>query len=330
MAVSVLMLTEQEIRELLGYRRAIDLVRRAFVQYSQGEVLLPAVMSFDFRESVGETHVKGAHLKGSPFFSVKVASGFYRNPDQGLPVGSGVVLVFDATCGQLRAILFDNGYLTDLRTAAAGAVAADYLALDDVQSVGLVGCGVQAAYQLAALLEVRRPRRVVVYCPTRRHAETYAAAAAETHGLEAVVADTPVQAVEGMDLVITATPSQAAIVQAEWLHPGSHITAIGADMPHKQELDAMVLRRADKVVVDSLAQASRQGDLHHALEAGVLSVSDVYAELGELVAGAKPGRERPEEITVADLTGVGVLDAAVAGFVTEEALRRGIGRSLTV
>lgn len=144
------------------------------------------------------------------------------------------------------------------------------------------------------------------------------------------MADTPVQAVEGMDLVITATPSQAAIVQAEWLHPGSHITAIGADMPHKQELDAMVLRRADKVVVDSLAQASRQGDLHHALEAGVLSVSDVYAELGELVAGAKPGRERPEEITVADLTGVGVLDAAVAGFVTEAALRRGIGRSLTV
>lgn len=162
MAVSVLMLTDQEIRELLGYRRAIELVRRAFVQYSQGEVLLPAVMSFDFRESVGEAHVKGAHLKGSPFFSVKVASGFYRNPDQGLPVGSGVVLVFDATCGQLRAILFDNGYLTDLRTAAAGAVAADSLALDDVQSVGLVGCGVQAAYQLAALLEVRRPRRVVV------------------------------------------------------------------------------------------------------------------------------------------------------------------------
>ncbi len=328
--MSVVMLTEAEIRGIIGHREAIDLVRRAFAQHSRGEVILPAVMSFDFREVAGETHVKGAHLKGSPYFSVKVASGFYRNPERGLPVGSGMVSVFDATTGQLRAVLFDNGFLTDLRTAASGAVAADVLARHDVQSVGVLGCGIQAAYQLAALLEVRSPRRVVVYCRTRVNAEAYAATVAKAHGLEAAVASAPAQAVAGVDICITTTPSRTPIVRSSWLRPGVHITAIGSDMPHKQELDADVLARADKVAVDSVAQASRQGELHHALDAGLLGPAGVYAELGEIVAGMKPGRERPDEITVADLTGIGVLDAAVAGYVTEIALAHGIGHSLEV
>lgn len=327
--MSVVMLSEREIRGIIGYRKAIDLVRRAFVLHTRGEVILPEVMNFDFRDVAGETHVKGAHLKGSPYFSIKVASGFYKNPEKGLPVGSGMVSVFDATTGQLRAVLFDNGFLTDLRTAASGAVATDVLGRRDVQSVGVLGCGIQARYQLEALLEVRSPRTAKVYCRTRPNAEAYAAWAGKALGLEVIVADGPEQVVRDVDVLITTTPAQSPVVRLPWLRPGTHVTAIGSDMPHKQELDADVLGQADRVAVDSLAQASRQGELHHALDAGLLALDDVH-ELGEIVAGLWPGRERQEEITVADLTGIGVLDAAVAGYVTQAAIARGMGRSLEV
>ena len=325
----VVMLSEGEIRSVIGYREAIDLVRRAFVLHSRGEVILPEVMNFDFRDVAGETHVKGAHLKCSPYFSIKVASGFYKNPEKGLPVGSGMVSVFDATTGQLKAVLFDNGFLTDLRTAASGAVATDVLGPRDVQSVGVLGCGIQARYQLEALLEVRAPRRVKVYCRTRPNAEAYAAWAGRHPGLEVIVADGPEQLARDVDVLMTTTPAQSPIVRSEWLRPGTHVTAVGSDMPHKQELHAQVLGRADKVAVDSVAQASRQGELHHALDAGLLAMDDVH-ELGEIVAGLWPGREREEEITVADLTGIGVLDAAVAGFVTQTAIARGVGRLIEV
>ena len=321
---------EREIRGLIGPNEARPVVRDAFAKLARGEAILPGVINLDIPESRAEVHVKGAHLRATPFFSIKVASGSYDNPARGLPVGSGMFLVFDATTGFPRAVLFDNGYLTELRTGAAGAVAADLLARMDIERVGIVGVGSQARYQLEALLGVRTPERVIAYGRSEPKAIAYAKEMEERHGVQVLPAKTVEQAVRGSDVVVTVTPSKEPLVRAEWVLPGMHITAVGSDGPDKQELDVGVLAKADKVVADRLDQCLRLGEIHHAVEAGVLTRDRVYAELGAIVAGSKPGRERDEEITVADLTGVGVQDAAVANVVVDEALRRGLGKVLDI
>jgi ornithine cyclodeaminase len=326
---AALVLDESTIRRLITVAEAHAACREAFAKLGRGEVDQPSVMSFDFPQSPGEVHVKGGHLHGSPFFSVKVASGFYRNPERGLPVTAGCVWVFSATTGSLEAMLLDNGFLTELRTGAAGAVAADALARREIETVGIIGSGGQARYQLEALLEVRRPARVLVWSPTRANTARYAEEMREKHGVSVEPVGTAEDAVRQSDLVITTTPARAPVVRADWVRPGTHLTAMGSDLPAKVELEPTLLAGA-KVVADRLSQCATQGEIHHAIEAGVLTANEVYAELGEIVAGFKPGRTSEREITVADLTGVGALDAAMANLVVGKALERNIGRRLEV
>jgi len=323
-------LLEAEIRDLIGPASAYTAVRSAFVALARGEATLPGVIGFDVPAHRGEVHVKGAYLHGHPFYSVKEAAGFYANAEKGAPVGSGLVLVFDATTGFPAAVLFDNGYLTELRTGAAGALAADLLARRRVRKAAVIGAGSQARFQAEALALARRPDSIAVFARTPARSAAYAREMEGRLGIPVSVAASAQAAVEGADVVITATPSRAPIVRAEWLAPGAHVTAVGSDGPDKQELEAAVLKRADKVVVDRLDQCLRLGELHHAVEAGLLAAGDVWAELGELAAGMKPGRESEDEITVADLTGVGIQDAAVAEVVVAEAMRRGVGRTLEI
>jgi alanine dehydrogenase len=328
--VEIRLLLEPEIRSLLGPKDAFVAVRDAFVKLAHGDVVLPGVLGIDIPETRTEAHVKGAFLRGAPYFSVKAASGSYDNPTRGLPVSGGLVMVFDATTGLPRAILFDNGYLTDLRTGAAGALAADLLAKKEINRVGIIGVGTQARYQLAALLGVRRLGTVLAYGRSTVKAAAFAREVESRHGVRVTVAPTMEKAVRGSDIVMTVTPATQPLVQPDWVEEGTHITAIGSDGPAKQELDVRILQKADKVVADSLEQCLRLGEIHHAVEAGVMTREDVYGELGELAAGMKPGRESDDEITVADLTGVGVQDSAVANRVVEEAVRRGLGRVLEV
>ena len=328
--MDLLLLSEKEIRDLVGPAEALPAVRDAFVRLARGEAILPGVIHLDIPNSGAEAHVKGAHLGGSRFFTIKVASGSYANPDRGLPVGSGIVLVFDSTTGFPRAVLFDNGYLTDLRTGAAGALAADLLANREVHRVGIVGVGTQARYQLAALLGVRTPERVIAFGRSEAKATAFAQEMEKLHRIRVLPAKTVEQAVRGSDVVITVTPSREPLVRAEWIGPGTHVTAVGADGPDKQELEVEVLKKADKVVADRLDQCVRFGEIHHAVEAGVLRPADVYAELGDIAAGLKRGRTSEQEITVADLTGVGVQDAAVAELVVVAATRSGVGKALDI
>ncbi len=328
--VEIRLLLESEIRSLLGPKEAFEAVREAFVKLARGEVVLPGILGIDIPETRTEAHVKGAFLRGAPYFSVKAASGSYDNPTRGLPVSGGLVMVFDSTTGLPRAILFDNGYLTDVRTGAAGALAADLLAKKEVDRVGIIGVGTQARYQMAALLGVRRPRTVLAYGRSTVKAAAYAREVEARHGVRVTVAPTMEKAVRGSDIVMTVTPSTQPLVQADWVQDGTHITAVGSDGPNKQELDIRVLQKADKIVADHLEQCLQFGEIHHAVEAGVLRKEDVYGELGEIAAGMKPGRESDDEITIADLTGVGVQDTAVANRVVEEAMRRGLGRILEV
>lgn len=328
--MKVLVLKESEIRSLITPAAALEAVRDAFVRLARGQAVLPGVINLDLPEAQGEVHVKAAHLLGTPCFSIKEAAGFYGNARKGLPVGSGLILVFDAETGLLRALLFDNAYLTELRTASAGALAADLLAKRELGRAAMIGCGSQARYQLESLLLVRRPARLAVWGRRRDAAEAYAREMETKHGLPVAAVASAREAVEGADLVVTVTPSREPLVDAGWVSAGAHVTAVGSDGPDKIELDPALLARADKVVADRLDQCLRLGEIHHAVERGLLLRERVYAELGEIAAGAKPGRSRDDEITVADLTGVGIQDAAVSNRVVAEAQRRGVGAEIEI
>ncbi len=304
---------EAEIRNSIGLKDAIPAIEQSLAAYSSGLAILPGVINLDLPEFEGEVHVKAAYLTGHDHYVIKVASGFYKNPLHGLPTGDGLMLVYKAMTGELAAILFDRGYLTDLRTAAAGAVAAKYLARADLRRVAVIGSGVQARLQLLALAEVRSFSEVSVWSRHGENVERYvkeiAALLPQTRFHPSPSLE---EAVREADIIITATPSREPLVKAEWLKPGVQITAIGSDGPDKQELYPEVLARADFIFCDSVEQCHRLGEVHHTLQAGVISEEKISGEIGELVSGRKAGRRSARDITVADLTGLGVQDAAIA------------------
>lgn len=321
------LLNEQEIRDSVDMAVAIDAVEGAFEALGRGEVTQPPPIGLDIPAVDAEIHVKGAHIHGAEHFVFKLVSGFYRNPEIGLPMASGLVLAFDANNGQPAGLLFDNGYLSDVRTGAAGAVVARHLAPRDVHRVAVVGAGMQARMQLRALALVRDIPAVSIWNRHPERARECAAEMADELDLAVEAVDRIEDAVEGANVVITVTLARDPLVRAEWIAPGTHITAVGSDGPDKQELDVEVLGRADLVVADRLAQCLELGEIHHAVDAGRLRADDCV-ELGAIVAGDAPGRETDEQITVADLTGVGVQDAAIAGATLKAARAKGFGRPI--
>jgi ectoine utilization protein EutC len=324
----MLVVSEREIRSSVSVEEAIAAVEGAFTRLADGQVNMPPVLSMELPEARGEMHVKGAHIVGQDSFVFKLASGFYDNPLHGLPSGGGMMLVFSAHTGFPEALHLDNGYLTDLRTAAAGAVAAKYLARKHLETVGVVGAGAQGRFQLQALAEVRRFRQVLVYDVDSARSARYAEEMSDTLGVTCLAAKNVQTVVTASDLVVTATPSTEPLVHAEWLHPGLHITAMGADSPLKQELESAVLPRADLLVCDLKSQCLERGELHHGLAEGTISESHAIVELGELTSGRHPGRTDVSQITICDLTGVGVQDAAIATLAYRKAREGGLGSEL--
>lgn len=320
---TVTVVRAEEVQRAVGLdREALDAVRDAFVRLSGGGAVQPPVLRIDVPEHRGEIDVKGAYLRGLDSFAVKLSSGFFGNPERGLPTASGLMVVIDAATGFARAVLLDDGYLTDVRTALAGAIAADLLARPEIDRVAVLGAGGQARWQLRALLLVRRPRRVVVWARRAEAAESYARDMSAALGLPVTTVADAETAVRDSELVITATPAHRPIVRASWLHPGQHITAMGSDAEHKQELEPQVLERADVLACDSRSQARRIGELRGASEAGLELGETRVAELGEILAGVRPGRTSARQISVCDLTGTGVQDTAIARL-AERRLRGG-------
>ena len=323
-------LTEREIRQLVSMRDAIGAVESAFAGLSEGRAVLPEVMHFVFSQGNGDAHVKGAYLTGAPYYVVKVASGFYDNPARGLSVGSGLVIAFSAETGQPQALLLDNGFLTDLRTGAAAGVSAKHQANEQLSKIAFVGAGVEARFAARALSEVRAMPECQAWSRTLQHAERFAEEMREELGIEVKAVDEVETAVREADLVITATPSHDPIVRAAWLTKGVHVIALGSDGPEKQELHVDVLARADIVIADRLSQCLEAGEIHHAVETGVLSRDGVSGELGDVITGTRPGRRSPTDITVTDLTGVGVQDAAVAALAIAAAQGQGVGMEMPI
>ncbi len=323
----ITIVTERELRELVQLDAgALEVVAAGFTDLVSRDVALPPIMHINVADQGGEVDVKSAYVAGAPRFAIKVAGGFWENPRRfGIPSSSSQMIVLSASTGYCEAILLDNGYLTDVRTALAGALVARHLAPPQLDAVGQIGAGAQGRFQMRALQLVRPYRRVLVYDRDEARLEAYVAEMPAVLGVEVVRASGPEEVVRTCDLVTTSTPSQQPYIRAEWLRPGQHLTAMGADAPHKQELFPDVLARADVIVCDRRSQCAQLGELHHALEAGLISESAVIPELGEVIAGRHPGRQSPEQITVADLTGVGVQDTAISLLAYDRAASRGLG-----
>ena len=340
----ILVLTERELREVVRLDLdALAAIEQAFTRLARGEAEVPPILGLFVPEPRGEVDVKAAYIHGLPSLAIKIASGFFDNTRWGLPSGSGLMVVLSAQTGFPQAILLDNGYLTDLRTALAGAAAAKHLAPRRVRTVGVVGAGAQGRFQARALQLVRPFERVLVHDISAPAVEAYlrempgvlaaeraargGAGAGEAPLVEAADLESLVRR---SDVVITCTPSHEPFVKAEWLHAGLHITSMGGDTPDKQELESAVLGRADRLACDLKQQCFARGEYHHALAAGVIGRDAPIAELGDLTSGRRGGRESDAEITVCALTGVGVQDTAIALLAYERAGSAGIGQRFTV
>ncbi|MBI1967659.1 MAG: ornithine cyclodeaminase family protein [Gemmatimonadetes bacterium] len=318
-----LILTRREVARLLELDECIAAVEGAFRAHGEGRTAAPAVLGFAARD--GSFHIKAAALEsGARYFAAKINGNFFHNGERfGLPRIQGVIALCDADTGSPLALL-DSIEITILRTGAATGVAATYLARPDSRVATICGCGAQGRIQLRSLARVLPLRTVHAWDVAPEMAGRFAGEMAAELGLAVTPATELESAVATSDVVVTCTPARRFFLQREWVAPGTFVAAVGADSADKQEIDPALLA-ANPVIVDLLEQCAAIGDLHHALAAGVMTPDDVRAELGQVVAGRRPGRMRPEEIVIFDSTGTALQDVAAAAVVYEKAVRAGVG-----
>ena len=305
----------EAFRDKIPLGVAIAAVERGFKALGQNEATLPAPLVAELTDRAAEIHVKGAYLQGARHVVLKVATGFYHNAERGLPSGDGLFLLLDAQTGVPDLLLEEHGYLTDLRTAAAVAVTLKYLAPKGATGALLIGAGAVGRITARAIVAERPIKRLTIWNRTPGKAEELARAMASV--VETRVGETIEREVRDHRLIVTATASTAPVIRSAWVAKGTHITSCGTGSPEKIELEPELLARADKLVADRVFQTERYGNLRHAIAAGVMRAEQVYGEVADLATGRLAGREAESEITIADLTGVGVQDAAIAQAVVE-------------
>ena len=311
----MMIIERSRIEELLAGLDLLPLLEDAFRAYSAGRANVPPVGELLLER--GEVHIKYGAIRGDPCYVIKVASGFYGNPDLGLPSSNGLMLVFRQDTGEPEAILLDEGHLTDVRTAVAGAIGAKCLAPPEVDRIGVLGTGAQARLQVRYLSPLFATRDIVAWGRDRQRLEEYRSDMTAA-GFEVLAVETPAEVARLAQLIVTTTPATDPLLRAADIQPGTHINAIGSDTIEKQELEADVLALADVVVGDSLEQCLTRGEIAHALAAGAVEPREPI-ELGVLLAGEATGRTEPDQVTVFDSTGVAVQDIAVATAIVEAA-----------
>ncbi len=327
--MNITILREAEIRQSAGLDlEALAAVEDGFTRLADGKAVMPPIMRIDVPEHNGEVDIKSAYLQGLDGFAVKMSSGFFDNHKLGLPSLGGMMILLSAKVGFPQALLLDNGYLTNVRTGLAGAIAAKYLSPKQVHTAGVIGAGKQGRFQMQGLKLVRDYDRLLVYDRLSEQVDKYVEEMTPVLGVDIIRAKSVEEVVRGSDVVVTTTPSKTPYLRAEWIHPGLHITAMGSDAESKNELEPAVLGRADLLVCDRKSQVFRLGEHHHALEAGVISEDDDILELGEITAGRHPGREDNTQITLCDLTGTGAQDTAIALLAYRKALENGLGMTI--
>ena len=313
------LVTLDEIRLLLDTDSLIDEIEAGFVLYSDGKVNVPPVGFMHFDDPPGDVHIKYGSIEDDDYWVLKIASGFYQNPSLGLQASDGVILVFSQRSGALELVLHDRCWLTDMRTAAAGAVAARHLAPRKIDHIGVIGAGVQARMQLEMLCSVVEAKSALVWGRNKEKvrrmvSELGASDALIAAGMKVRAAESVEELADQSRLIVTATSAHEPVLRADQVQPGTHITAMGSDDDGKQELGVDLLGQADRIVADSVSQCRQYGECVHAINAGVISLDDI-AELGAVVSGSTDGRTSDDQITIADLTGVAVQDIQIAKMI---------------
>jgi alanine dehydrogenase len=319
-----LLLSRHEIASLLTLEDCIDAVEDAFKGHAQGKSLGTGILHMDAPD--GEFHIKAGGLsEPSAYFALKANAGFFKNKERyGLPNIQGLILLYSADNGYPLAVLDSLG-ITVKRTGAATAVAAKYFARPDSKCAAICGCGTQGRIQLRALAKVLQLESVLAYSIIEGEAEQFASEMIAELGISIEPAQTVEAAVAACDVCVTCTPARHFFLQREFVNPGTFVAAVGADSPEKQEIDPQLIADST-LVVDLLEQSAVVGELHHAIDAGLMTEANVHAELGDVIAGKATGRTSADEITVFDSTGTALQDTAAAILAYERALSGGLGQ----
>ena len=303
-----------EIKKITENLDLFPIIRNGFVAYSEGKSVVPPVGELSFKNPPGDVHIKYGYITGDKYYVIKIASGFYQNEKLGLSNGSGLMLLFDQKTGKNVALLSDEAYLTDVRTAVAGAICAEEFA-NEIHCIGVIGTGLQARMQVEYLKKITACRKVMVWGRNSKKSKEYSSYMMKL-GFEVKICDSPKYITDSCNLIITTTAATEPILFADDIQSGTHITAMGSDTPAKQELDSNILGKADCVIADSISQCIERGEISHAIKDGKLTKNNLV-ELGHVLNGQHPGRISQDQITVADLTGVAVQDIQIATAVYE-------------
>jgi len=322
-----LLLKQSEIKELSNMKEIIGYVETAYSVHAQRKVQMPAKKYLFFKKYEGDLRVMPCFIRGLDQAGVKNVNVHPNNSTKyNLPTVMGLIELVDPETGFPIAVM-DGTWITNMRTGAAGGVATKYLAREDSEILGLVGAGMQALTQLIAIKEVMNIKEVKVSCRTCTHRENFAKMIAEKYGVNARAVDTIKEAVVGSDVISTTTPSRVPIIKRKWVEDGTHINAMGADAPGKQELESHLMEKA-KIFIDCWDQASHSGEINIPVHEGIIRRNDIHARIGDVVNGAKTGRESDKEITVFDSTGLAVQDVVTAWNIREKALKMGVGQKI--
>ncbi|MCS7115821.1 MAG: alanine dehydrogenase [Nitrososphaerota archaeon] len=330
--METLILTDGEVKELISMKEVMEWVELAFKEKGLKRVQMPAKVYLFYKKYNGDLRAMPSYLEELDISAVKVVNVHVDNKEKyGFPTIMAVVVLVDPKNGFPLAVM-GGTTITEIRTGAAGGIAAKHLARKDSKIVALIGAGTQAKTQLEGLLEVyKKFEEVRVWSRSRETRERFLAEAKQTYGRSCkfVPAVEVRDAVKGADIVVTITPSRKPLVMGDVVSPGMHFNCIGADAPGKEELDPAILKRA-KIVVDDWEQASHSGEINVPLSLGIITKENVWAEMGEIVAGLKPGREKPDEVTVFTSTGLAIQDAVTAKLVYDKAIKKGVGRFVKI
>jgi ornithine cyclodeaminase len=325
----VRILTEAELRSQVQLDlAAIECIENAFHALATKAVVMPPIMRLDIIENNGEIDVKTAYIPGVDSLAIKISPGFFDNPGIGLPSVNGLMVLFSTRTGLVEALLLDNGYLTDVRTAAAGAVAAKYLARADSRRAAILGAGVQAGLQLEALTLVRDIDSASIWARDPAKAEASAAGLSRRLDIEVTACADVAEATLDADIIVTCTPAASPILLSAHIGAGQHITAMGADAEHKNEIDPGIVADKARYFCDRLSQARVLGELHHAIENQMVSPTADFAELGQVISQQAAGRRQAGDITLCDLTGTGIQDTAIATLVFQRCQARQAGTKI--
>jgi len=299
-----------QIKSVLEKIHPIQEIEEGFIAYSEGKTEIPPVGEMLFKKPPGDVHIKYGYIVDDDYYVIKIASGFFESPQSNRYTSDGLLLLFKKGTGELACTLLDECYLTHVRTAAAGAVVAKYLAPKNVDCIGIVGAGTQGRMQLEFLDSVTDCKDVMVWGMNQKELDEYK----EDMELVGYNVRTTLKAEDiaaTCNLIVTATPSKSPLLSADLIRQGTHITAMGSDTPEKNELDPRILQKADIIVADSISQCLLRGEIHQALKAGVLEKERVV-ELGNVIVNPNLQRTSEEQTTIADLTGVAVQDIQIA------------------